>query len=122
MTDNQPTGAEQRAHPRIDLKLPVQFEFDDEVFDVQSVNVSAGGMLVELDHAPPEQMALNFRIWLRDDDDRDEPLELKGTVVRFGGGTIAIRFDRMDSYAAELAALERYLTDHEPPAGEEAPA
>lgn len=103
-------GIEKRQHRRHDLQLPVQFEWEGETHDVRSVNVSAGGMLIEMDDPPPTDELLDFRIHLgRDGDPEERELRVRGCVVRLGGPGFGIRFDRVDEYEEELAYLEAFL-------------
>lgn len=116
----RPGRRDQRQHERFDLALPIQFEFNARFYDVFSVNISEGGMFVDISTPPPQEESLWFRIWLGPRDlEGTRYLDLKGTVVHLGpqiGMGMGIRFDHVDDNAAELTALADFLEQQVPPA------
>ncbi len=101
-------GIEQRAHKRHDVVLPVSFQWGGQKHSVRSVNVSAGGMLVEMDDPPPTDERLDFIIELAQEGG-DRQLKLTGTVVHLFGPGFGFRFDRITDYEEELSLLEAHL-------------
>jgi hypothetical protein len=105
-------GIEKRAHQRHDLVLPITFWWGGEQHAVRSVNVSAGGMLVEMDDPPPTDEQLDSIIEIAQEDGVRQ-LKLSGTVVHLFGPGFGFRFDRVTDYEEELGILEAYLALHD---------
>jgi hypothetical protein len=80
-----PPGAERRRSERIELLAQVELRRHDDVAVLPTINVSAGGMLVGLEHGALHDVAVgeDVHIFLATDD-YGEPIEvaMDATVVR----------------------------------------
>jgi uncharacterized protein (TIGR02266 family) len=64
---SRPSGAEQRANPRVELKTEVRVAYPDRQSLVASLcrNISVGGMFVETEHPPAPATAVRFELDLK---------------------------------------------------------
>lgn len=102
-------GPNKRAHQRYDVRLPILLQRENgETTELESINVSVGGLFLEMKDPPPQNELLRFSLRLGDTPDA-RTIHLHGHVVHFGALGVGIRFDTVDDFAHELLQLEAFL-------------
>ena len=107
--DGTGEGGDRRAHPRLRQAIEIEILLDDGVLVAETIDISAGGLLLVTPRSCPEpgpvghQLSLNLRV----DDTR---LDLRGRVLscrprRLGGGSeVRVQFDDTPTSARERIA------------------
>lgn len=90
---------ERRRYARVPTRIPVLCAWEEKKIKGQSVDVSAGGLLVALAPAPAQgsEVAVEFTL-----PRSPKPLSLKATVVRVAGGQVGLSFVKVTAEQRDL--------------------
>lgn len=96
---------ERRDHPRLAVRIPIEYKCLSDFFVDYAVNISHGGMFVATDKPVEVGTPVNVKFKLPEEEDS---FEASGVVVRFEGkpdSGVGIKFNPLGSGAR--AAIER---------------
>ncbi|HEC08350.1 MAG TPA: PilZ domain-containing protein [Acidimicrobiales bacterium] len=105
--DQTGTGTDRRAHPRLRQAIEIEILLDDGVLVAETIDVSAGGLLLVTPGSCPEPGPVGHQLSLKLSVD-DARLDLRGRVLSCrprtigGGSEVRVQFDE-----APLSAQER---------------
>jgi hypothetical protein len=101
---------ERRVHRRVELEREVTVELADATFSGRSLNVSVGGMALELACASPRELAIGARVTVRLDLGDGAFALTTGEILRVSRSALGLRFVALDrdSLLALLACVERH--------------
>jgi hypothetical protein len=110
---------ERRVHRRVELEREVTVELSEARFSGRSLNVSVGGMALELTCANPRELTVGARVTVRLDLGDGAFALTTGEIMRATRSALGLRFVALDrdSLLALLACVERHSR-----AGSDAPA
>jgi hypothetical protein len=105
VSNEEPQLVQRRDFVRIDVRVPVKVTLKDSLpMSSETLNISANGLL--LGPPPPGQKPLTLGMFtslsIALDDDKEGPIEVRGTAVReTPNGAIGIRFDHISEQHQE---------------------
>ncbi|MEW6582913.1 MAG: PilZ domain-containing protein [Actinomycetota bacterium] len=106
-------GAERRRHERVDAELRVRVESDGSLVEGRTVNVSEGGLAMDLPEAPDTARGIVIAIELADLGWQEIAGELRRSEPIDGGGVrLAARFAQAAAEGGPAAIrefIDRYL-------------
>jgi predicted acyl esterase len=109
---------ERRVHRRVQLDREVAIDLADASFSGRSLNVSVGGMALELACASPRELTVGVRVTVRVDLGAGAFALTTGEIMRVARGVLGLRFVALDrtSLLALLACVERHTSSGSEPA------
>jgi hypothetical protein len=100
---------ERRVHRRVDLEREVVIDFAESSFSGRTLNVSVGGMALQLACASPRQLVVGARVTVRLDLGDSAFALTTGEIMRVTRNALGLRFVALDrdSLLALLSCVER---------------